>query len=106
MVYLAKTYRKESFMADKSTIVDALSKEFKLTKASARNIVSQVFVTIEHALKKGEPVTISRFGTFWPRDIKPFTGYNPTKKALTSYKGGKTVRLKPSRVLREHLEAA
>lgn len=93
-------------MADKSTIIDVLAKEYKLTKINARDIVNQVFLTIENALKNGEQVTISRFGTFYPRDVKPFTGYNPIKKALTTYKGGKTVRLKASKVLRTHLEAA
>lgn len=94
------------FMADKNTIIEAISKKCNLTKAKSRDVVNQVFVTIEDSLVKGEKVTISRFGTLYPREVKPFTGYNPVKKSLTSYKGSMTVRLKPSKILREHLEAA
>lgn len=93
-------------MADKNTIIEAISKKYKLTKIKSRDIVNQVFLTIEDSLVKGEKVMISRFGTLYPREIKPFTAYNPVKKSLTSYKGSKTVRLKPSKILREHLEAA
>lgn len=93
-------------MAMKSTIVDFVVEQCKLSQNDASKAVNAVFTAIEHYLKQGEQVTVPKFGTFYPRKIQPFSGYNIIKKEITPFKGGQTVRLKVSKILRSHLEAA
>ncbi len=61
----------------KADIIEKVAKEAHLTKKAAKEAVDSAFDTIEQALKKGEKVVISGFGTFVLRSRKARTGRNP-----------------------------
>ena len=60
----------------KADIFEKVSKEAHLTKKAAKEAVDSTFTSIENALKKGEKVVISGFGTFVLRGRKARTGRN------------------------------
>lgn len=69
----------------KADIVEKVAKDAKLTKKAAKESVDATFDNIIAALKKGEKVVISGFGTFVVRGRKARTGRNP--------KTGQTIQL-------------
>ena len=61
----------------KADIVEKVAKEAHLTKKAAKESIDSTFDNIIGALKKGEKVVISGFGTFVVRGRKARTGRNP-----------------------------
>lgn len=61
----------------KADIIEKVAKDAHLTKKAAKEAVDATFETIETALKKGEKVVLSGFGTFIIRGRKARTGRNP-----------------------------
>jgi len=66
---------------NKSDLVDSLAAATSITKADASRAVDALFGTgsgiIAHALKKGERVQITGFGTFEAKKRKARIGRNP-----------------------------
>jgi DNA-binding protein HU-beta len=61
----------------KAEVVEKVAKEAHLTKKAAKEAVDSTFNTINSALKKGEKVVLSGFGTFIIRGRKSRVGRNP-----------------------------
>lgn len=61
----------------KADIIEKVAKEAHLTKKAAREAVDATFNNIISALKKGEKVVLSGFGTFKLRGRKARPGRNP-----------------------------
>lgn len=61
----------------KADIIENVAKEAKLTKKAAKEAVDATFNNTISALKKGDKVVISGFGTFVIRGRKARTGRNP-----------------------------
>jgi nucleoid DNA-binding protein len=61
----------------KADIIEKVAKDAHLTKKAAKEAVDATFDTIEDALKKGDKVVLSGFGTFIIRGRKARTGRNP-----------------------------
>ncbi len=66
---------------NKSELVQDLASKADMSKADAQRAVDTLFNTKDglfmQALKKGEKVQITGFGTFERRERKPRTGRNP-----------------------------
>ncbi|HEX7455989.1 MAG TPA: HU family DNA-binding protein [Candidatus Nanoarchaeia archaeon] len=69
----------------KADIIEKVAKEAHLTKKAAKEAVDSAFDNIYSALKKGDKVVISGFGTFVIRGRKARPGRNP--------KTGETIQL-------------
>ena len=69
----------------KADIIEKVAKEAHLTKKAAKEAVDAAFNNIYSALKKGDKVVISGFGTFVIRGRKARPGRNP--------KTGETIQL-------------
>lgn len=61
----------------KADIIEKVAKEAHLTKKAAKEAVDATFDTINTALKKGDKVVLSGFGTFIIRGRKARVGRNP-----------------------------
>jgi integration host factor subunit alpha len=61
----------------KTDIVDALSKDLRITKNGAFEVVETVLDLIKKNLAEGEDVLISGFGKFCVKDKKQRKGRNP-----------------------------
>lgn len=77
---------------NKSELVQALSSRGKMTKADAARAVDALFAAdngiIAQALKKGDKVQITGFGTFETKKRKARTGRNP--------RTGKEIKIGPT----------
>ena len=69
----------------KADIIEKVAKEAHLTKKAAKEAVDSTFSNVITALKKGEKVVVSGFGTFVIRGRKARPGRNP--------KTGQTIQL-------------
>ena len=61
----------------KADLIDSLAKRFELPRQRAEEIVGGLFDDICAALKNGDKVNISGFGTFSVSERKGRTGRNP-----------------------------
>ena len=61
----------------KSDLIEMVAKKANLTSKAAREAVLAVFDTITDALKKGDKVVVTGFGTFVVRSRKSRVGRNP-----------------------------
>lgn len=74
----------------KADIVAKLAEEIKLTKSIAAKALSIVVGSIEQAVKKGEKLTLTGFGTFSVAERKARKGRNP--------KTGKEIKIAAKKV--------
>jgi nucleoid DNA-binding protein len=73
----------------KADLIDSLATRNELSRQKAEEIVNGLFDDIVAALKKGDKVNISGFGTFSVSERKGRTGRNP--------KTGESIEIAPSR---------
>jgi len=73
----------------KAELIDSIAKRAELPRPKAEDIVNGLFDDIVGALKRGDKVNISGFGTFAVSERKARTGRNP--------KTGETIEIAPSR---------
>ena len=73
----------------KAELIDSLARRTELPRPKAEEIVNGLFDDIVAALKSGDKVNISGFGTFSVSQRKGRTGRNP--------KTGETIEIAPSR---------
>jgi DNA-binding protein HU-beta len=71
------------------------------TKAATDRAFRALLVSIRASLKRGQPVTIVRFGTFGVTRRKARKGKNPRTGQLMNVGGGKTPRFRPSKELKQ-----
>ena len=84
----------------KADLIDSVANKAELPKQKAEEIVNGVFDDIVAALKNGDKVNISGFGTFAVSQRKARTGRNPkTGEAIqiaasraAKFKAGKTLK--------------
>lgn len=74
----------------KSDLIDIIAKKVDLTNKAARESVAAVFDTIADALKKGDKVIVTGFGTFSVRNRAARTGRNPQSGAPIKIPARKT----------------
>jgi nucleoid DNA-binding protein len=61
----------------KADLIEVVAKKASLTAKASREAVVGVFGAITDALKKGDKVVVTGFGTFMVRSRKSRTGRNP-----------------------------
>jgi DNA-binding protein HU-beta len=74
----------------KADLIEAVAKKVSLTNKAARESVAAVFGGISDALKKGEKVVITGFGTFSVRSRAARRGRNPQTGAPIDIPARKT----------------
>jgi DNA-binding protein HU-beta len=73
----------------KTELIAAVAKEAGLTQVNAAKAVNAAIEAISDALKKGDKVTLTGFGTFQVRKTAARTGVNPRTKQKISIPAGK-----------------
>lgn len=87
----------------KSDIVDAMAKKTHMTKKDMEAALTAFLETVEEALKDGEKVTITGFGTFEVRERAERLGRNPRTKETMMIPPSKTPAFKPGKGLKEKI---
>jgi DNA-binding protein HU-beta len=90
---------------NKSELVDALSDKTGMTKADSAKAIDALFDTdggvIAKALKKGNRVQITGFGTFETKQRKARTGRNPRTGETIKIKATKTPGFRAGKGLKD-----
>lgn len=87
----------------KADLIDFLASKAELPKQKAEEIVNGVFDGITDALKKGDKVNISGFGTFSVTHRKARTGRNPKTGETIQIASSRTAKFKAGKTLKESL---
>ncbi len=87
----------------KQDLVDALS-EVVSSKREANDALNTVLDSIQDALKKGDDVTLTGFGTFSVVKRKARTGRNPQTGEEIQIPARKAVRFKPGSELKDSVQ--
>lgn len=85
----------------KTDVIEKVAKDAKLTKKAAKDAVESTFATIEAALRKGDKVVFSGFGTFLVRSRRSRTGRNPKTGDALQLPNMKTVGFIASKTLKK-----
>jgi len=85
----------------KSDLVAAVAKEAGISQVQAGKAIDAALESITKALKGGDKVTLTGFGTFEVRKTAARTGTNPKTKAKIQIPAGKRVGFKVGATLKE-----
>lgn len=89
---------------NKGELVISISESGRMTRAAARRALDTVLATMTNAMKKGEKVTISGFGSFRVIDRAPQRGRNPQTGQPITIPARKVVKFKPAKKLAERVD--
>lgn len=81
---------------NKQDLIVSISDKFGISKAEARKIVDHTLDEIKGAVKRGEPVTLMKFGSFKKRVRASRTGINPATGERILIPSKEVVKFKPS----------
>lgn len=87
----------------KADLIDSLARKTELPRQKAEDIVNGVFDDIVAALKNGDKVNISGFGTFSVSHRKGRTGRNPKTGEAIEIAPSRAAKFKAGKTLKESL---
>lgn len=79
---------------NKGELVEAIADQANLSKAGAQNVVNAFVETVTSALKKGDKVTLTGFGTFSASRRAARQARNPRTGEVIEVKAAKVPRFK------------
>ena len=85
----------------KSELVAKVAKESNVSQAQAAAVINNALQSIVDALKSGDKVTLTGFGTFEVRKTAARTGTNPRTKQKIQIAAGKRATFSAGNLLRE-----
>lgn len=85
----------------KSELVAKVAKESNVSQAQAAAVINNALQSIVDALKAGDKVTLTGFGTFEVRKTAARTGTNPRTKQKIQIAAGKRATFSAGTLLRE-----
>ncbi len=86
---------------NKTEFVEAVAKEAKATKAAANEVVNAAIAVITKALKKGDSVQLTGFGTFAVAKRAARKGRNPATGKEIKIAASKAPKFKAGAVLKK-----
>jgi DNA-binding protein HU-beta len=89
---------------NKTELVNDVARKTELSKASASKAVDAILDTIGQALKGGESVVLTGFGTFSVRERPARTGHNPKTGQAMEIKASKGPVFKPGKTLKDTIK--
>jgi DNA-binding protein HU-beta len=87
----------------KADLIESISAKIDLPKGQAERAVQLVFEDIVQALRNGDKVNISGFGTFAVSERKARTGRNPKTGEPIDIPASKSAKFKPGKSLKDEL---
>jgi DNA-binding protein HU-beta len=90
----------------KAELIEALSNKLPLNKADAERAINIMLDDITAALKQGERVNISGFGTFSVSSRQARTGRNPKTGEAIEISASRSAKFKPGKQLKDSLNDA
>jgi nucleoid DNA-binding protein len=90
----------------KTEIIEGLSNKLAMGRSEAEKAVNILLDDIVAALKAGDRVNISGFGTFSVSERKPRTGRNPKTGEAIQIAASRSARFKPGKQLKDSLNGS
>jgi DNA-binding protein HU-beta len=87
----------------KADLIESIAAKIDLPKGQAERAVQIVFEDIVQALRNGDKVNISGFGTFAVSERKARTGRNPKTGEAIDIPASKSAKFKPGKSLKDEL---
>jgi DNA-binding protein HU-beta len=87
----------------KAELIETLANKLPINKAEAEKAINIMLEDIIEALKKGERVNISGFGTFSVSDRQARTGRNPKTGESIQISASRSAKFKPGKQLKDSL---
>lgn len=87
----------------KADLIESVASKVDLPRATAEKVVNVLFDDIVAALRQGEKVNISGFGTFAVSERKARTGRNPKTGEVIEIAASRAPKFKPGKQLRDSL---
>ncbi len=87
----------------KAELIEALSNKLPLNKADAERAINIVLDDVIAALRQGERVNISGFGTFSVSERQARTGRNPKTGESIEISASRSAKFKPGKQLKDSL---
>ena len=87
----------------KSDLIERLAGKAELTRPRAEELLDFLLNDVTEALKKGEKVNISGFGTFTVSNRKARTGRNPKTGEPIEIPASRSAKFKAGKALKEAL---
>ena len=87
----------------KADLIESVAGKLDLPKGTAERAVNTVFEDIVSALRNGDKVNISGFGTFAVSDRKARTGRNPKTGEAIDIPASKSAKFKAGKTLKDTL---
>jgi len=87
----------------KAELTESIASKIDLPKATAERVVALIFDDIVAALKGGDKVHISGFGTFQVSERKARTGRNPKTGEAIQIAASRAAKFKPGKTLKDSL---
>lgn len=87
----------------KSDLIEGLSAKAEVTRPRAEDLVDYLLDNVTDALKRGEKVNISGFGTFTVSERKARTGRNPKTGEPIEIPASRSAKFKAGKALKEAL---
>jgi DNA-binding protein HU-beta len=88
----------------KAELIESVASRVDLPRAAAERAVNTVFDGIVDALKQGDKVNISGFGTFSVSTRKARTGRNPKTGESIEIAASRAAKFKPGKTLKDCLK--
>ena len=89
---------------NRNALIDAVANETELRKTEAGRAVEAVFLLIANALKNGQDVRLTGFGTFSIASRTVFEAKNPQTGEKVKIGASKQAVFKPGKRLRDSLD--
>jgi DNA-binding protein HU-beta len=86
---------------NKTELVETVARATDLSKVAAGKALDAMLATIGKALKEGDSVVLTGFGTFSMRERPARTGHNPKTGQPMELKASKTPVFKAGKILRD-----
>ena len=87
----------------KADLIDSIASKLDMPKGQAERAVNTIFDDIVGALRNGDKVNISGFGTFQVSDRKARTGRNPKTGEAIQINASRSAKFKPGKTLKDSL---
>jgi DNA-binding protein HU-beta len=85
----------------KAELIEKVSKDCRCSKAMAESAINSMTGNITRALKRGQKLTLTGFGTFNVTRRKARKGRNPQTGAVIQIKAQRVPKFRPGKELRE-----
>lgn len=85
----------------KADVIARVASQTGLSKVDVREVVEGFLDSVKYALKKGDPLEIRKFGTFYVVDRAPRTARNPRTGEEVKIPARKLPVFKPSKEIKK-----